>query len=115
MACAYCGATIEEGVQLSLDHIIPHSLGGQDIETNLVTCCKKCNSSRGNRDAVVFAEATAVYLNHGLTGSQIMAHIHACLDRSVSVSKAKRLIVLRGSCFQAMQHLVDVGDTDDDS
>lgn len=114
MACAYCGATVEEGAPLSLDHIVPHSRGGQDIETNLVTCCKKCNSSRGNRDVAVFAEAAAGYLNHGLTGGQIMAHITTCLARPVSLTKAKKLIALRGSCFQVLQNLADVAGLDDD-
>ena len=38
--CAYCGSK----KQLSLDHIIPKSKGGEDSWTNLVTCCFDCNN-----------------------------------------------------------------------
>jgi 5-methylcytosine-specific restriction endonuclease McrA len=42
-ACVECGATSE----LSLDHIYPHSLGGEDTIENLRTLCKPCNSRKG--------------------------------------------------------------------
>jgi hypothetical protein len=34
---------------LTIDHIIPQSLGGSSHERNLRTLCRSCNSSRGNR------------------------------------------------------------------
>ncbi|MFJ4286435.1 HNH endonuclease [Paenarthrobacter nicotinovorans] len=42
-ACVSCG----QRRQLSLDHIHPYSLGGQDTYENLQTLCKSCNSSKG--------------------------------------------------------------------
>jgi hypothetical protein len=50
MACAYCGAGVEDGAILSLDHLLPNSKGGGNHEGNLVTCCHACNSKRGNMD-----------------------------------------------------------------
>lgn len=44
-ACVECGA-LED---LSLDHIYPWSLGGEDTEDNLRTLCRPCNSSKGAR------------------------------------------------------------------
>lgn len=44
-ACLECGAHD----RLSLDHIWPYSLGGQDTYTNLQTLCLPCNSSKGAR------------------------------------------------------------------
>ena len=38
MSCAYCGASVEGGAQLSLDHVKPHSRGGSNAAANLVTC-----------------------------------------------------------------------------
>lgn len=47
--CITCGATDH----LSLDHIIPWSLGGEDTMENLQTMCRSCNSRKGNRVDVV--------------------------------------------------------------
>jgi hypothetical protein len=47
MACAYCGAGMEMGAMLTLDHLICVSHGGSNGENNLITCCHTCNSTRG--------------------------------------------------------------------
>lgn len=104
LACAYCGSNIEDGVQLTLDHIHPHSLGGTNHESNLITCCQKCNSSRGNRNVVVFADIVANYVNHGLKGSDILTHIANCVSRKLDTKVAKELVERRGSCFQVLQN-----------
>lgn len=44
MKCVYCGSK----EALTLDHVIPKSLGGRDTWDNLVTACQKCNSKKGN-------------------------------------------------------------------
>lgn len=44
-ACQNCGATDD----LTLDHIQPWSLGGDDAVENLRVLCRPCNSRRGNR------------------------------------------------------------------
>lgn len=41
--CLWCGSTQD----LTLDHIWPWSLGGEDTEDNLRTLCRSCNSSKG--------------------------------------------------------------------
>ena len=43
--CAECGSADD----LSLDHIVPWSLGGSDGPDNLQTLCRPCNSSKGAR------------------------------------------------------------------
>jgi hypothetical protein len=45
--CVYCGRTPPD-VTLEVDHIIPKSKGGEDIQENLLTACFDCN--RGKRD-----------------------------------------------------------------
>ena len=42
--CAYCGS--EEN--LTIDHILPQSKGGQDTTKNVVCCCHFCNQSKGH-------------------------------------------------------------------
>jgi len=48
--CAYCGSASS----LSLDHLVPRSLGGSDSADNLVYACRSCNSSKGDRDLLVW-------------------------------------------------------------
>lgn len=43
--CLECGGDED----LTLDHIWPWSLGGQDTKENLRTLCRSCNSSKGAR------------------------------------------------------------------
>ncbi len=44
--CVYCGYGLAEGVMLTLDHITPCELGGDNREQNLVTACLCCNSAK---------------------------------------------------------------------
>lgn len=44
--CVYCRTVFPLGRDLTLDHIVPRSLGGGNDAANLVTCCLSCNSSR---------------------------------------------------------------------
>ncbi|MDQ6662475.1 MAG: HNH endonuclease [Chloroflexota bacterium] len=44
--CQYCG---KRERNLTLDHIIPRSRGGQSTWENLVASCKLCNGRKGNR------------------------------------------------------------------
>lgn len=43
--CGYCKSDRE----LTLDHVVPRSRGGKNTWTNLVTCCKKCNTKKDNK------------------------------------------------------------------
>ena len=43
--CGYCGSKRN----LTIDHIIPKSRGGQNTWMNLVTCCSSCNRLKDDR------------------------------------------------------------------
>lgn len=45
--CQYCGKT-HRSEELTVDHIMPLSRGGQDAWDNVVTACKKCNNRKGS-------------------------------------------------------------------
>lgn len=46
--CQYCG--IQPGrSQLTVDHVMPRSRGGQTIWENVVTACRECNHRKGGR------------------------------------------------------------------
>jgi 5-methylcytosine-specific restriction endonuclease McrA len=42
--CLYCGSKKD----LTIDHVMPKSRGGQDSWENLVTCCGTCNQKKGS-------------------------------------------------------------------
>ena len=46
--CQYCGRT-RRSYDLTLDHVVPRSLGGDSCWENLVTACRRCNIKKGNR------------------------------------------------------------------
>jgi len=46
--CQYCGK--EPGAnEITIDHVLPKSKGGQSIFENCVLCCVKCNLKKGNK------------------------------------------------------------------
>jgi len=45
--CVYCGETYELH-ELTLDHVHPRSLGGEDVNTNVVPACTRCNQDKGS-------------------------------------------------------------------
>lgn len=46
--CQYCGRK-PPAVTLEIDHVVPHSKGGEDGEDNLITACFDCNRGKGVR------------------------------------------------------------------
>jgi CRISPR/Cas system Type II protein with McrA/HNH and RuvC-like nuclease domain len=46
--CQYCGEK-KAGPDLTLDHILPRSRGGDNSPINIVTACLKCNNRKSNR------------------------------------------------------------------
>jgi 5-methylcytosine-specific restriction endonuclease McrA len=44
--CQYCGLI---GRDLTIDHVVPKRLGGPATWENLVTCCRRCNSKKGDK------------------------------------------------------------------
>ena len=102
MACAYCGSCIEEGVTLTLDHIKCYSKGGSNDPKNLVTCCGKCNSSRGDRSLKDFSIGVAAYVNHGVTADDIIRHVRNCRNRKLPRKLAREITKRRATWADAL-------------
>jgi 5-methylcytosine-specific restriction endonuclease McrA len=47
-SCQYCGKKFSTN-ELSLDHIIPRSMGGKSIWENIVCACTACNARKGGQ------------------------------------------------------------------
>lgn len=64
--CCYCGANLKnsEPADVTLDHLVPrnplvaHGSGGNE-NTNLVTACRSCNSSRQDKPWMDYATGGA--------------------------------------------------------
>jgi hypothetical protein len=54
-ACRYCGGVAPDAV-LTIDHVVPVTLGGSDDPSNLITACRDCNAGKSS----VPAEASLV-------------------------------------------------------
>lgn len=102
LACAWCGFSVEEGAQLSLDHLTCRSDGGGNRENNLVTSCRKCNSSRGKRTPDEFAVAVATYTESD--AFDILSHVRDCASRPLKkfMEEAKGMVARRGSAKKVL-------------
>lgn len=69
--CKYCGRSRDDGVKLTVDHIIPISRGGTDGLDNLWTLCLECNQGKGD---LILRRPTQKILSVG---------IHVPLDYSI--------------------------------
>jgi 5-methylcytosine-specific restriction endonuclease McrA len=79
LCCVYCGNGPEDSI-LTLDHLIPQELGGENEVKNLVTCCKTCNSMKGAKTIRQFF----VYLrDKGVNTDQIATHIRRNIKRKL--------------------------------
>lgn len=47
--CQVCGSTVQDGVKLHVDHIIPVSKGGLTVKSNLRTLCDRCNLGKSDK------------------------------------------------------------------
>ena len=55
--CVYCGGNYELH-ELTLDHVKPKTLGGEDLQSNLVPACRKCNQDKGSMNWLYWMRST---------------------------------------------------------
>nr|ALS56194.1 hypothetical protein [uncultured bacterium EIL27G07] len=68
--CQYC-LDIFDVNQLTLDHVIPRSKGGQTEWQNIVTCCKSCNTKKGSKTLKPVIEPKKPSFAHLLNGHKL--------------------------------------------
>lgn len=67
--CAYCGKAAD-----TIDHIIPRSKNGSDDESNIVPCCKSCNSSKKDKSLVDFLNDSFYYSYEGVDHDRVRSN-----------------------------------------
>jgi 5-methylcytosine-specific restriction endonuclease McrA len=50
--CQYCHGVFEYE-NLTFDHVVPHSMGGPQVWTNIVAACYPCNGRKGNNAKII--------------------------------------------------------------
>ena len=85
--CRYCGAAAPD-VKLTIDHVIPTTLGGGDEPSNLVAACGDCNAGKSSSnpdqplvdtvtdDAVRWAKAMQQAAEERAQGREAAAELH---------------------------------------
>ena len=53
--CYYC-ETQTPARQLTMDHLVPLARGGRSVKSNLVPCCKSCNTQKKNLLTIEWTE-----------------------------------------------------------
>ena len=78
--CGYCGVAEEDvGGELTVDHYVPVSAGGDETDGNLVYACHRCNLYKGdfrsNEEDIRFGRL--VYIHCGTTRNRTFDSIRA--------------------------------------
>ena len=94
LRCAYCGKTVEDGASLSLDHLLAHHLGGSNHESNLVCCCRSCNSSKQDK---TIRQWYAILRTRGIDTNQVGRRIRRLVRKPLHPYRvqAKRILAER--------------------
>lgn len=73
--CAYCGVQSNE---LTLDHVHPKTKGGEDLATNIVPACKRCNHEKGSFHWKTWFQSTPDYCEERATQIEQWTNYRLC-------------------------------------
>lgn len=82
--CVYCGKQItNKKDDLTVDHILPVSRGGQTTEENLSICCKSCNLDKSDMTLEEYQD----YLHkvEGLKNSEALKSIQNMINENINI------------------------------
>lgn len=90
--CVFCGARAEDGVQLTLDHVLACELGGTNAAENLVTACLSCNSAKQDK---TMREWFAALRDKGVSTDGLSARVRTQTAKKYDLAEGKRLLAAR--------------------
>lgn len=84
--CRYCGGSAPDAT-LTIDHVVPVALGGEDDPSNLVAACRECNagktSTSPNETTVEEVDATAMLFS-------------AAMKKATEIHRSELLVIETG-------------------
>ena len=94
LTCTWCGKSVHDGAELTLDHCKPRSKHGGNKPSNLVTSCLSCNSRRGDRSLASFSKVAAQHNVSQITPQSVLSRVTASRRRNLDkhLAQAKRLL-----------------------
>lgn len=97
-ACKYCGAQAP-GASLTVDHVVPLSLGGTDLPSNLVTACRDCNAGKSSipADAEVVDDVKAQQLRWGQALRMAAENVEARHEEAAEAFEGFKAVWLRST------------------
>lgn len=75
--CIYCGTE----KNLTIEHILPRSCGGEDIPDNVVMVCKSCNSSKGGKRLYEWRGLKAKDQHHRVAEGKYLKYLHTLHEK----------------------------------
>lgn len=90
--CAYCGAGVEDGAALTLDHLVACELGGTNEADNLVTACLSCNSAKQDLTTRAWF---ATLRDRGVDTTKLGARIRRLTAKPLDLAKGRALLAAR--------------------
>lgn len=76
--CIYCGAM----ENLTTEHILPRSRGGEDVTDNVVRVCKTCNSSKGAKGLYEWKGLKEKNNHHRIAEGKYLKYLYSLHDRN---------------------------------
>ncbi len=75
--CIYCGAENN----LTTEHILPRSRGGEDVTDNVVRVCKACNSGKGAKGLYEWKGLQEKNNHHRIAEGKYLKYLYALHER----------------------------------
>jgi len=75
--CIYCG----QNANLTIEHILPRSCGGEDITDNVVMVCKSCNSSKGSKRLYEWRGLNAKDNHHRIAEGKYLKYLYSLHEK----------------------------------
>ena len=88
--CVYCGSIID----LTTDHLIPRSRGGDDSADNVVLACQSCNTSRSEKGIFEWLGLKEKDKLHRLVAGKYLKQLLTLHERAGTLEIAKDQITI---------------------